>query len=420
MSLTPYLRAARNGARARGIYGSLLLTRQTRLFGGSTQTRFRDTESRWLNLGLRTSLPRKVALTLQRTKTSTRQSRSDVHQAMLSVPFGRLRVFARYQYRTSLAWRSETDISMTTHNHEIFGGASLHTRRLKLQFQTASRWRRDSVLDQWQQLSASLRINRKTFVDAFSVLPDENTVAQNRFRLRHNAARNLTLLVEYGNVSPYQGIGLEPEDRRLKLMLQKRFEIHTPTRGADVDGVVRDALGTPIEGALIRLGRYAALTNKQGRYGFRYVPEGDYVLQVDDSSLPADYAVGNPPITITANRTSALHYDWTVLPLGSIAGVICEDRNQNRECETDESIERVPVYLSGRATASRQDGVFLFHNLVPGRYSVRLKEDALPADYVLASAPQAEVSLKAGKPAALLYFFLKRRQRQIIFQDLEK
>lgn len=78
----------------------------------------------------------------------------------------------------------------------------------------------------------------------------------------------------------------------------------------------------------------------------------------------------------------------------------------------------IPVFLGAKVTATRDDGVFVFYNLLPGRYSVRLKEDHLPKGYVLESPLSASVEVKPGEAVLLIRFLLKRKARPIIFQSL--
>ena len=420
LSITPFYRLTPHENLSRGVYGSLSLWRRTALYGSFTRMRTERDDRTSMTAGVRVPLVKRTDLTLEHTKIHSSSNRTAVWAAALSIPAGPLRLYGRYQYRDNhhlpqnglFGW-------LGTKQHEFFGGASYFAgSRLSLQLQTAARWRRDGAIDQWQQITGHFQISRKSLLEGVSVLPDATTPSQNRVRFTHRLKSDLAVVVEYGNVSPYQGIEVDPEDRRLKIMLRKQFNVRTPARGADVGGVVADPLGQPVESALVRLGDYAALTDKDGRYGFKYVPPGTYKLGVDDKSLPADYSLAAEPRTLEIRRDSTERLDWTVVPFNTIPGRVCEDKDGNGACDPGEGIEGLPVLLGARVTATGDDGAFLFHNVLPGLYLVKLDVNNLPKRYAVQSEPEVQVAVEARKPTRFVQFFLKEPVRQIIFQEL--
>jgi protocatechuate 3,4-dioxygenase beta subunit len=77
-------------------------------------------------------------------------------------------------------------------------------------------------------------------------------------------------------------------------MVRGSWNVPTPKRGAVVKGQVVDQMGRPVPSVLVRLNGYEAITDAQGRYAFRHVSPGRYRINLDENSLPADYAIGEP------------------------------------------------------------------------------------------------------------------------------
>ncbi|MEZ5392210.1 MAG: carboxypeptidase-like regulatory domain-containing protein [Bryobacterales bacterium] len=422
VSVMPYYRLVPNENRSRGIYGSLAVWKRASLFAGYTHSIQVGAEQEWLDFGLRVPLPRGVNVTLQRTRSHSTTNRNAVNALSVSLPVGKLRIFARYQHRdTDLASRSENFGFFGFRQHEFFGGATYSAgKRLSLSMQTASRWRRDGAIDQWQQITGLYRFSRKASLETISVLPDATTPSQHRARFIREINADWALVLEYGNLSPYQSIELDLEDERFKILVRRRFKIPTPAVGGDVDGVVSDALGYALQGVLVRLGPYATITDAEGRYQFRYVPEGEYALSVDDKSIPANYVVTEPPRMVQTGRRTAETSDWTVIPLNTVAGRVCAVHGPRDACDAESGVADVAVYLDGRVTATREGGLFLFHNVPPGRHRLALGLETIPEGMAPNSKTETFVEVEPGKRVDPTVFTLQEIQRSVVFQTLDE
>ena len=422
-SLSPYYRIVPGEDKSRGVYGSLTGWKGASLYGGYTRSAQSGLdERRWLDFGLRIPLPRRILLTLQRTRARSTFNHHDVNAVWVNVPIKKLNFFVRYQHRdTDIASRGANAGWFGFQQHEFFGGATYRAgRRFNVSMQSASRWRRDGAIDQWQQISGTIRFDRKSWLEALSILPDVNTPGQQRFRFTREINEKWAVVLEYGNVPPYQGIEVDPEDERAKILLRRGFRIPTPAVGGDVEGVVADPLGYALEGVIVRLGDFATLTDAQGRYQFRYVPEGEHQLFVDEKSLPADYMVSEDPRTIETAARSFHRSDWTIIPLNTVAGRVCLVAGPRQECDIDSGLESVAVYLDDLVIATRERGTFLFHNVTPGRHSLRIDPQTLPERVVATSPLEITIEVEAGKRAPLREFRLRTVSRAVVFQTLDE
>jgi hypothetical protein len=86
---------------------------------------------------------------------------------------------------------------------------------------------------------------------------------------------------------------------------QGKFEggLSLPSRSHDgkysIDGIVKDERGTPVEGALIRIGKDTVLSDSDGRFFYRTNRNGGVTLavDVDDFSAPGKWTVKTAPST---------------------------------------------------------------------------------------------------------------------------
>jgi len=391
------------------------------LSGGFSRFRTTRDQQEWKSLSLRIPIRRGINVTLWRTITSSNFGRTGMSFLGLTLPFGRLRFHGQFQVSDNKYLPFGTRLVLVQNRQrEFLSGVSYRAgRKLNIQYQTANRWRRDGAMEQWQQFVGTYHMTKKTQFEAISILPTTSTPSQMRVRLTQQVSKTLALVVEYGNVSPYQGIEIDPEEKRFKVMLQKQWSINTPARGANIAGIVTDPLGYLMEGALVRLGNYASMTGEDGRYAFHFVPEGTYQIRLDEKSLPAEYASHSRSREIQAHLRSQETVDFEVTPLNTIQGRVCVDENRNSRCESGEGIERVPIHLGDHVTASGPAGVFGFYNLPPGRHVVRIGMALIAKKFTLISPRTVEVSLQAGIAPRPVEFLLEPREREIIYQTVD-
>lgn len=141
-------------------------------------------------------------------------------------------------------------------------------------------------------------------------------------------------------------------------------------------------------------------TNSDGFYAFAGLAVGDYVVQIDETSLPDDKANTNTdpiPATISTfnpyTEVDDLLYSPDPLPepaLGSVSDIVFHDINGNGVQDPGEpSLSGVAVTLTapdGTTTVvnTNANGEYTFPDLPPGDYSVTIDPSTLPGAKKLA------------------------------------
>lgn len=87
-----------------------------------------------------------------------------------------------------------------------------------------------------------------------------------------------------------------------------------------ISGVVKDAAGQPLEGALLLVngGEFTATSDAKGRYTLSYLPEGDYTVEVK----LLGYYDTTGTATVTELTTTTLDIAMTTLPLHTLSGTV--------------------------------------------------------------------------------------------------
>jgi len=111
-----------------------------------------------------------------------------------------------------------------------------------------------------------------------------------------------------------------------------------------------------------------------GAYEFRNVPPGDYALEVDSATLPADFrlhAGAAWPLTVSPLR--GVFASIPVAAQRAVAGrvFIDGDRDGSFDSQRDSALAGVRVRGAGVETLTASDGSYLLRNLPAGRVIVR-------------------------------------------------
>lgn len=130
------------------------------------------------------------------------------------------------------------------------------------------------------------------------------------------------------------------------------------------------------------------VTDVNGNYSFTSLPGGDYIVAVDELTLPAGYEATtvNPlPVTLAAGETNN-NIDFGFTDFGSICGVIWNDANRNGIIDPDEmKFANVQVVLTGPTGTvymnTDANGAYCFENLPIGNYTVTVNTNTLPLGY---------------------------------------
>lgn len=116
-------------------------------------------------------------------------------------------------------------------------------------------------------------------------------------------------------------------------------------------------------------------TSFAGAYEFRGLLPGDYVLEIDGSSLPPNFSIPSEasiPLKVAPLRTT--NASVPLRAQRAIAGQIFIDKNSNGKFDpqTDETVEGARVSCVGAETVSGKRGEFILRNLPAGRLRIRV------------------------------------------------
>ena len=406
---------------SKGLYGSFLLARNLSLFYSTSSLAdpFSGV-SRSQTYGLRLPVFRRCSMTLQSTERDHGLGYSSSRSVGLSIPLaGSANLYVRYQDNSSersvfagQLINLQTDTSNLLTSLSLFVSPKMH-----LNYQL-SRYSVNGQSSDREQLIANYRVSPRTSLQTISGFPNIADIDLLRLRLEHQMGNNLSLLVDYGRLAAYQSAEDILGKRGFMVMLRKKWPCWVPARGGKIEGVVSDQLGQPLGGVSVRLGKYSAVSDAQGRYQFKCVPAAAYPLSVAQESIPADYKATLQEKQLAVNDDTEARMNFSLVPLASISGRVYFDRNGNHTYDPEEGVRGVAVVAGGCATSSNQDGCFGFYNLEPGKYTIIIPIEQLDRTYRLPGANQVEVELKPGESVADVEFRLEEQKKPVIFTDV--
>jgi hypothetical protein len=95
------------------------------------------------------------------------------------------------------------------------------------------------------------------------------------------------------------------------------------------------------------------------------------------------------------------------------------DRNGNGRYDEGEGVENAVVRLGERATATDADGDYMFFNVWPGAYTLRLDAAKLGSDYA-ASTVDRSIELQDGHPVTGADFVVTSKTKPIVWKQVIK
>ncbi len=120
--------------------------------------------------------------------------------------------------------------------------------------------------------------------------------------------------------------------------------------------------------------RKVCTTNDNGQYSFKGVSKGEHYIYVDYGTLPADY--GSVSEDYTKFRTGFItnrRIDMRIALLGSVSGKLYIDYDADGIFnDGDKPLAGCVVSLNNKKTWTDKDGRFVFYNVPPGAYTVKV------------------------------------------------
>ena len=201
---------------------------------------------------------------------------------------------------------------------------------------------------------------------------------------------------------------------------RKTWQVASPSRGGEIRGRAVDQSGDGVQGALVRLGPYSAITDEAGGYIVRASSRtGSSTLALDKAKLPAAYASDEQPRPLNVTRTSRETVDLQVIPPNAIRGRVYLDRNHNGFWDEDEGIPNAIISVNGSVTATTATGTYAFYNQPPGHYTVRLDVSRLAKGLAPASPAELDVEFDASDhPQVGVDFKVEKKDMPIIMREI--
>ena len=260
-----------------------------------------------------------------------------------------------------------------------------------------------------------------------------------------NAQRNV------GNLSGQRTIifgslsWIMPEDRRLNFQLRSLsdsggrdteialeyiYPIDVPIRIIPIKGRVEGMLSLSdepdqgIPGVRILAGGFEAFTDYEGKFLFPAMAPGDYELDIDYSTLSASLIPGiDLPLRFTVDAGSTVMIEIPMIQPASMEGHLLLVNSY----VSDEDIPSLPLagILIELHNESRVDsrytddfGRFSFTGLVPGKYSLLIRQDTLPEYHKVVEPTEYVIDIGPGDSIKEIEFLIDPVEREIVIVPL--
>ncbi|NNE34728.1 MAG: LysM peptidoglycan-binding domain-containing protein, partial [Rhodothermales bacterium] len=187
--------------------------------------------------------------------------------------------------------------------------------------------------------------------------------------------------------------------------------------------VVDYETGEPLGGAVLRLGRNKEATNAKGEFKFRWDSDVNQYLFIDRTSIGLDRVpMINMPLTISKDNLAGT-IEIPVARAGELYGVVqrFEFEDGARQggdlipsgAEPFAIVEARDDAGSYRTTADEQ-GRFVFSNLRPGQWTVRIVFAEIPDDYRYEASSRKHSVAPAGRTGLVLRTLPRKRNIKFV------
>lgn len=185
---------------------------------------------------------------------------------------------------------------------------------------------------------------------------------------------------------------------RIGYTIPLALPIGASRHSARVAGRIVDATsGRPIPNALVRLGDHAQLSDRSGRFVFSGLAPDTYYVHVDRHNLAAgQITVGEDPLPVRVGTLQTRHIEVGLVRGAQLTGAVRISTIAARriagapkdELADSAAIPNVIVSLTGDSGATLrritdEQGRFAFSGVRPGRWTLRIPAEALPAHFRL-------------------------------------
>ena len=165
-------------------------------------------------------------------------------------------------------------------------------------------------------------------------------------------------------------------------------------------------------------------TDEKGYYQFSRVEVGGHLVTLDVRRIPAEYSIISlEKIKVEVKLRETVRANFQLIAAGRIKGGVINDINGNGKFDPGEKgIPDVLVLLEpGNNNAyTDEDGKFIFENVLPGPYKMRLDPVTLPEDSVYTSPEELKFEVAVGGELKDINFLIYVKPRPIIIGPPKK
>lgn len=194
-------------------------------------------------------------------------------------------------------------------------------------------------------------------------------------------------------------------------------------------GRIVDDRGVGVGNVLLNAGTFVAVTDADGNYLFPSLPPGTYFVVVDPSSIGLDRVTLRPmPVEVTVRGAAEERLDIGVVKSGRVAGAVhlfdfadegITDTTQTRLIDSG-GRQGMIVELTNGVEVQRRvtdtQGRFLFADLRPGRWTLRVAGGDMPAQHYV-ERESLELDVQPGSEQQVTLRILPRRRTLRIIQE---
>ena len=165
-------------------------------------------------------------------------------------------------------------------------------------------------------------------------------------------------------------------------------------------------------------------TDEKGYYQFSRMEVGRHLVTLDVRRIPADYSIISPEkMWVEVKLREKVRVNFQLIAAGRIEGRVINDISSNGKVDPGEKgISDVLVLLEpGNNNAyTDEDGKFIFENILPGNYKMRLDPATLPEDSVYTSPEELKFEVLVGGELKDMNFLIYEKPRPIIMGPPKK
>jgi hypothetical protein len=165
-------------------------------------------------------------------------------------------------------------------------------------------------------------------------------------------------------------------------------------------------------------------TDEKGYFQFPRVGVGRHLVTLDVRRIPADYSIISPErVWVEVKLRGTARVNFQLIAAGRIEGRMVSDLNNNGKIDPGEKgMPDVLVLLEpGDNNAyTDEDGKFIFENILPGNYKMRLDPATLPEDSVHTSPEELRFEVPVGGELKDVNFLIYVRPRPVIIGPPKK